>query len=478
MSPRAPGEVRTDLAAIYVRQSITRDGSVSMSDQIAECERAAQRLGLAVAHVVQEKPSTSGYKERGRGRPGFLHLLDLIETHQVDCVVAYKTDRLSRGGGPGWAPLVDAFESVGRNIDRAVATPGGWVSEFEIGIRATTDREESKKTSDRMRMVRAREAKEGRPRPSGRRPYGYSPNWMTVIDAEAAIIKEAALRVLTGESLWSMVHDLNKRQVPTVVGGEWSVNVLHTVLVSGRVAGYREHLGEIVAKGTWPAILSEDVHHEVRLALAAKRRWTKPQPRSYYLVGILRCSKCGGPLRSLARGKNRARSYGCRKLPALGGCGGISIKAEPVEGYVRDLVLGMLADPATRSVLAALVAEGEPGDAHDPLGDEIRAVDHKRERLLDLYEDAGIDKKTYLRRKTALDEDQATLERRLAARSQGNTLVGLPASYEALLATWDQRGIDFQRLLVETVLEPIVVKPGVPGHRGEEVQRLALRPRA
>jgi hypothetical protein len=61
-------------------------------------------------------------------------------------VIAYKTDRLSRGGGPGWAPLVDAFEAAGRDPDKAVATTDGWVSDFEIGIRSAMDREESKKT--------------------------------------------------------------------------------------------------------------------------------------------------------------------------------------------------------------------------------------------------------------------------------------------------------------------------------------------
>ncbi len=142
-------------AAIYARQSITREGSASLDVQVEACRAAATRLKVDVIVELVEAPSTSGYRNRGRNRPKFQALLDLIRAGEVDCVVAYKTDRLSRGGGPGWAPLVDAFEAAGRDPDRTVATTDGWVSEFEIGIRSAMDREESKKTSDRMLAVRA-----------------------------------------------------------------------------------------------------------------------------------------------------------------------------------------------------------------------------------------------------------------------------------------------------------------------------------
>ena len=145
----------TDRGAIYARQSVTRPskgktevligGSVSLDEQVRQCRDAAPRLGIDIVVDLVEKPSTSGYKERGRNRPEFKELLEHIRTGRIDCVIAYKTDRLSRGGGPGWAPLLEAFEQAGRDLDRAVATPGGWVSEFEIGIRATMDREESKR---------------------------------------------------------------------------------------------------------------------------------------------------------------------------------------------------------------------------------------------------------------------------------------------------------------------------------------------
>lgn len=231
-----------------------------------------------------EAPSTSGYRNRGRNRPKFGELLELIRQGDVDCVVAYKTDRLSRGGGPGWAPLVDAFESADRDPDRTVATTDGWVSEFEIGIRSAMDREESKKTSDRMLAVRAREAREGVPRIAGRRPYGFSKDMTEHIPDEVVRILEAAERVLAGESVWSICTDWNRQGVPTVTGRPWTVQTLSSILTSGRMAGLREHKGIVVAKGRWEPIITEAKRDNLVAALATKR--SRPRRgRTYPLTG-------------------------------------------------------------------------------------------------------------------------------------------------------------------------------------------------
>src|SRR5436190_9938907 len=95
-------------AAIYARQSRTRDGSESRALQVDACREAAARLGLEVVVELVEPPSTSGFKNRGRGRAKFAELLRLLSGGDIDAVLVYKTDRLSRGGGPGWAPLLDA----------------------------------------------------------------------------------------------------------------------------------------------------------------------------------------------------------------------------------------------------------------------------------------------------------------------------------------------------------------------------------
>jgi DNA invertase Pin-like site-specific DNA recombinase len=469
---RAPFRGR---AALYARQSITREGSASLEVQIEACREAAARLKLDVIAELVEAPSTSGYRNRGRSRPKFGELLELIRRGEADCVVAYKTDRLSRGGGPGWAPLVDAFEAAGRDPDKAVATTDGWVSEFEIGIRSAMDREESKKTSDRMLAVRAREAKEGVPRVGGRRPFGYSINMSEHIDAEATLILDAADRVLRGDTLWRICSEWNDRNVPTVTGCKWTVQTLRTILTSARIAGLRTHCGEVVGAGRWEPIISEDCHHALVDALAVRPRQPR-HGRTYPLTGLLVCGLCGKPLRSLSREGGR-RSYACRKGPGFGGCGRIRIQAPGVERHVRDLICGMLADPVTRDALESIARES----AHrGGTASELTDLERRRERLVDLYTEGDIDRATFRSRRNALDGQirdwRAQLNSHLNA--DNDSFVGVPGTFDDLVSTWDTADIDQQRRLVTLLLDPVVVNPTTSrGRRMFDATRLQVTAR-
>lgn len=464
----------TPRAAIYARQSITREGSASLKTQVDACRQTGKRLKVKVVAELVEAPSTSGYRNRGRSRPKFQELLKLIRDGEVDCVIAYKTDRLSRGGGPGWAPLVDAFETAGRDPDRAIATTDGWVSEFEIGIRSAMDREESKKTSDRMLDVRRREAKEGIPRIAGRRAFGYVRDFSEVVPEEAALIEEAVDRVLAAESVWGICTEWNARGVATVTGRPWTVQTLTSILRSGRIAGLREHHGVVVSEGKWRAIVSQEVHEQLVVALSPKRR-VGGRARTYPLVGLLRCGKCHGPLRSLAR-EGGARSYACRSGPGLDGCGGIRIQAKGVEDHVRDLVCGMLADPETRAALAAFTSNANASGTS--LVEELRAVEAKRQRLIDLYTDDDIDRTAFRSRRDALDEQVRALEVEMAQRSGSRVLIDVPTTFEGLVAAWESRGVEFQRRLTEALLHPIVVKPAGARRRAFDPDRMVIEPRA
>jgi site-specific DNA recombinase len=460
-------------AAIYARQSITREGSASREAQVESCREAAARLGLEVVATLIEAPSTSGYRNRGRTRPKFLELLDLIRSGQVDCVIAYKTDRLSRGGGPGWAPLVEAFEAAGAHPDRAVATPDGWVSEFEIGIRSAMDREESKKTAERMADVRAREARDGKPRVGGRRAYGYDAAMTQIVHEEAESIAEAADRVLGGETVWSIVTDWNARGVPTVTGGSWTVQTLSSILRSPRLAGLREHRGVVVGPGSWPRILEQEIHERLKRALLAKRPSGR-RVRTYDLVGFLRCGRCQRPLRSLAR-ENGRRSYACRSGPGLGGCGGIRIQADALEAHVRDLVCGTLADPKARRVLAKLAAS-EAADTE--LVAEMRSLEERRERLVDLYTDGEIDRAAFRRRRDDIDNELNRLETQFAGCSSSVVAAALPTSADELLDLWQTNGIDFRRSLIGAIVSSVTVMPAERPSRIFDPSRLQLDLRA
>jgi DNA invertase Pin-like site-specific DNA recombinase len=476
---------------LYIRQSLTRDKSESIPLQIERCTEAAQHLGAEIVETLVEPPSTSGFKDRGRGRPRFLDLLELVRSGRARAVMAYKSDRLSRGGGPGWAPLIEAFEEAGCDTDHAVLTPNGWLSEFEIGIRASMDREESKKLSDRMRDVRAREAREGKPRISGR-PYGYScsglhpetcevvgcrhDGTMSLVPPEHEVILEVVERVLLGESLWRIANDLNARGVPSARGGEWRTSQLTRLLTNPRYVGMREHNGIVVAEGTWERAIDRSTWDRLQETLksrptAGRRRFGA---RTYPLVGFLFCSKCDGKLRSI-RKQNGKRAYYCRKGAGLGGCGGISTIAEPVEAEVRHYVVGKLCDPAYRKQLVRLAETA--ADESESLADQLADAEVQRDMLLDLYLEKKVTKVAYERRYAALTESIGALGRKAFTAPEQSVLRDLPLTVEQLDELWDGKGIGFQRQLIDLVIQRVEVLPGQQGRKTFDPSRLVWHPR-
>jgi hypothetical protein len=61
-------------------------------------------------------------------------------------------------------------------------------------------------------------------------------------------------RYLAGESLRPLCTWLTDQGIATVTGSPWRSPTLRGLLRSGRIAGLREHLGEVVGPGRWAAI--------------------------------------------------------------------------------------------------------------------------------------------------------------------------------------------------------------------------------
>ncbi len=61
-------------------------------------------------------------------------------------------------------------------------------------------------------------------------------------------------------------------------------------------------------------------------------------PRSYLLTGMLRCGRCGNKLFSALRDQD-TRRYVCLSGPDRGGCGRLTVVAEPVEALITEAVL-------------------------------------------------------------------------------------------------------------------------------------------
>jgi DNA invertase Pin-like site-specific DNA recombinase len=448
---------------IYGRQSRTADRSESLDTQVEACRATADHHKIEVVDVILEPPSTSAYRQRGRARPRFGEVLKLIRTGAVDCVVAYKTDRLSRGGGIGWAPLVEAAEDAGLDVDRFVLVAGnGFMSEFELGIRATMDREESKKTSERLCDVKARHAAAGKPWGGGARPFGYSYNKTTknleVVPAEARMIREAATALIAGRSQSTICREWNATGKTAAQGGLWRPSRLRAVMVRSSIAGLRSHHGEITHQGTWEPILDRPTWERVVGLLAKGSAERTPSYRLSLLTGLARCGLCGAPL-TVGTKVGRA-AYWCQKAPGKPGCGRLAIVAGPLEELITAAVIELL----DRSDLGPAMDDVRAGaDAVPP---EVTEDEAMLAELATDWASKTITRAEYL---AARDVIAARIDERLA-QARVAALASRPRATDVLAAgkgtiaeRWDALDRPARRAILGELIESIAIGPARRG---------------
>lgn len=321
------------VAVIYVRISQDRTGEeLGVQRQEKDCRQLAERLGLTVQHVYIDN-DISAYS--GKTRPAYHEMLDGIRAGTITHVLAWHTDRLHRNT----RELLDYIDlSVARKLPTQTVTSGpldlstanGRAAAITLGAWA---RAESEHKADRVRAWSQQRAEQGHTH-GGRRPYGWMPDRIHLDPAEHAIITEIVDRLLAGESLRSVSQDLAARKVPTVVSGSWHRTMIRKMLLSPRMAGWRTHKGEVVARGLWEPALDEDKWRAVSAVLSDddRRSFNSANARKNLLAGIARCGECD---EQVTTKYNARRHYRCEAC-------GLWRRQEPVDDYVSGFVVGIL----------------------------------------------------------------------------------------------------------------------------------------
>src|SRR5438445_11202823 len=128
---------------------------------------------------------------------------------------------------------------------------------------------------------------------------------MTIKTAEAAVVREAASRVLAGDSLRSICLDFNRRDIPSAQKKEWQTPCLRRILVNPRIAGLSTYHGEPAGAGAWRGIISRPKGARLRALLLDPDGRRAGTITPYLLKGLLRCSRCGDRLKSARKAAGR-----------------------------------------------------------------------------------------------------------------------------------------------------------------------------
>ncbi len=453
-------------AGIYCRISLARDGDTTKTDdQERRCRELAGALGWPVADVYTDDGKSAW--QPNRKRKEWDRMTGDIESGRINAIVVYHGDRLLRTH-EDLLTLIRLARSRGTLLASPAGTRdlGSYDDQFILEIEASMAKRESANTSRRRKAQYERYRREGRVRPGGPggRSFGFDSDNLTPRPAEFELIREAAGRILRGETPYSVCQDWTARGLTATTGKPWRTGNLGPMLALPRYAGLMPD-GEGAA--AWPAALERETWERLRLVLDSRAAAFPGHgnARRHLLSGIAVCGACGDPLlarqarRSIDRGIEASHVYGCVKP----GCRRVHRLASHLDAYVGRMVVNRLNNP--------LNPEREAPAAPD-LAAEWAALAREQAETQRIAADYGASAgrlSLLMARLDAIDDRMAELRERESDGARARLL----AAYSGISwETWLDLSLEVRRALVPAHFKVTVLpasKRG-PGFRTQDVQ--------
>jgi site-specific DNA recombinase len=372
--------------AIYTRKS-TDEGLEQAFNSLDAQREACAAFIQSQRHegwlLVPALYDDGGYSGGSLERPALKQLLADIQTGQIDVVVVYKVDRLTRALSD-FAKLVDIFDRCGVSfvsITQQFNTTTS-MGRLTLNVLLSFAQFEREVIGERVRDKIAASKKKGMWM-GGMPPLGYDvkDRQLIINDAEAHAVIDIYRRYLALKSVRALADELaaagirSKRRVRpdgTEYGGQkLSRGALYLLLQNRIYRGDITHKGHCYS-GNHPAIIEQPLWDQVQAVLATNRIERATGARTKHpslLTGMLFDDKGGRLTPTYATKKGRRYRYyvstGLVTGAKMHSSNAVRLPASNLEGMVIDRLRAFLDDPA--ALLDALAEESQSGSGRTDL---------------------------------------------------------------------------------------------------------------
>ena len=246
-------------ACVYTRVSTDaqgEDGKVSLPEQERMAKACIESKGWQYIRTYED----NGYSGRTIDRPALQQMLLDIQRGEIEAVVIYKLDRLSRKQRDTLSIieeylLKNEVDLVSLNETLDTSSPWGRAM---IGVLSSFNQLESENIAMRTAMGRYATAREGG-YAGGKPPLGYRAveGHLVIVPEEAEIVRLVYSLRSEGKTLHAITDELNKRGYRSKKGNEFKHSAIQTIL--NNEATYRGNYkyGKESAENTHEPILKD-----------------------------------------------------------------------------------------------------------------------------------------------------------------------------------------------------------------------------
>ncbi|MBR2674329.1 MAG: recombinase family protein [Mogibacterium sp.] len=444
-------------AVIYARYSSDKQNEMSIEGQIRKCKEYAEEHDMFVVQEYIDRAQTATTDKR----PNFLRMIEDSEYGNFEVILVYQLDRFARNkNDSGYykkilarngVKVVSAMEHIS-NDSSGVITEGL----LEV-VNEYFSQQLSEKVTRGMNL-RAEQFKYN----GGAVNFGYT------IDSEghyipdkvtAPIVVEIFERIADGDTMKSIVEDLNKRGIKTSTGSHFKKNSLQNMVRNEKYRGVYKY-GELRYEDAIPRLVSDELFYEVQEMLGTHKHSHRPAIEEYLLSGKLYCGRCRKEMVGTSGTSHTGRTYRyytCLNSPKK--CDKKNVKKEYLEDIVMETCRNELSDEIIDAVLTS-VREQNENDKETALASmlatEIKETEKKISRIIDQIEDGQ--GSVMLADRLRQREDELSNLRLQLKREEAKQIYIEPDTVRAFLVSLrngDIDSIDYRKMLVRAIIDRI-----------------------
>lgn len=378
------------IVGIYVRVSTQEQAKEGYS--IAEQEERIRKYCSSFDWKIAKVFSDPGFSGGNMKRPALQDLISCVENHEIEKVVVYKLDRLSRSQLDTLyliekvflANKVD-FVSISENFD--TSSPFG---KAMIGILAVFAQLEREQIKERMAMGREGRAKSGKFHGSGTIPIGYKyqDGELVVDEYEGMQVKEVFSLFLNGYSIRKIETILNQKGY-SHKHGTWIRETVRYVLQNPVYIGMVKFADKTYPGIHEPLISENDFYTAQQILTQNKGKLHERQGSGYctLLGGKLHCKQCGalysrkfGPSKKHQYYVCYSRSKLSRSMIKNPDCKNKNWKVSELDEIILSEILKLSFEP-----LKPPDKPRKAGKSTEILSAELSRLKGQISRLMDLY---------------------------------------------------------------------------------------------
>ncbi|MFS7425158.1 recombinase family protein [Carnobacterium maltaromaticum] len=413
-------EINKLKAALYVRVSTTEQANEGYSIQ-AQTERL-KNYAKAKDYFIIKTYTDPGFSGAKLDRPALQEMITDIENNQIDIVLVYKLDRLSRSQKNTLFLIEDVF--LKNNVDFvSMQESFDTTSAFGramIGILSVFAQLERDTITERMGMGRTERAKEGYFHGGGTTKipvgYDYVDGLLQINDYEAEIVRSIFELYNSGKGV-NAVSTAIKNKFPSK--RKFNVSLIRGILTNNIYIGLIK-FKDGVYQGKHEPIVSKDIFDKAQSEI--NRRTTdkiKVFNSKYLLTGLTYCGHCGARMKatgsSTLKDGTRLTYYNCY---SKSGSPAHMVKDLncPSKTYRTEVLDEYLISQMKRISKSDISIEFDDNTNNDSETDksvvkkEIGSIESRIEKLLKLYEFGNVPLDVLNSKINSLNNEKAKLK--------------------------------------------------------------------